>query len=196
MLLYRVFRVGFRVFFKAVFRYEVHGLDNVPAEGPTILCANHISNWDPPLIGSPLARPVHYMAKEELFRIPVFGWLIRQFGAFPVKRGGVSKESIRLSLGLLREGKVMGIFPEGTRKNRGGEGKKGAAMLALRSGATVIPVAIVGNYRLFRKMRLYYGKPVDLSEFAEGGPDVLEAATDKIMKAIREMIRKEKADRN
>lgn len=193
MLLYKVFRAGFRVIFKTVFRWQIYGLDNIPAEGPTILCSNHLSNWDPPLIGSPLVRPVHYMAKEELFRVPVLGWLIRQFGAFPVKRGGVSKESIRLSISLLREGKVMGVFPEGTRKNAGGEGKKGAAMLALRSGATVIPVAIVGNYKPFHAIRVYYGKPVDLSEFTGGGSEVLEAATEKIMETIREMVRKETA---
>lgn len=196
MLLYKVFRAGFRVIFKTVFRWEIHGLANIPAEGPTILCSNHISNWDPPLIGSPLDRPVHYMAKEELFKVPVVGWLIRQFGAFPVKRGGVSKESIRLSIGLLRSGKVMGVFPEGTRKNAGGEGKKGAAMLALRSGAAVIPVAIVGDYKPFRKIRVFYGSPVDLSEFEGGGAETLEAATDKIMTTIRDMVRKEKSDRN
>lgn len=196
MLLYTVFRTGFRVLFKTIFRWEIHGLENIPAAGPTILCANHISNWDPPFIGSPLDRPVHYMAKEELFRVPVFGWLIRQFGAFPVRRGGVSKESIKLALQLLGQGRVMGVFPEGTRKNTGGVGKKGAAMLALKSGATVIPVAIVGNYKPFRKMKVFYGKPVDLSEFAEGGADVLEAATDKIMAAIRSMIREEKIDSN
>src|SRR5690606_27525178 len=127
-------------------RLEAKGLENIPESGPVILCANHISNFDPPVVGIPVNRKVHYMAKQELFNIPGFGWLIHKLGAFPVKRGGVSKESIRLSIQLLKDGNVLGIFPEGTRKNAGGMGKKGAAMLAIKAQATVIPVGIVGSY--------------------------------------------------
>lgn len=196
MLLYRTFRSCFRVVFRVFYRWEAIGLENIPSQGPVILCSNHISNWDPPFIGSPLTRKVHYMAKDELFRLPVFGWILLQIGAFPVKRGGVSKESIKLAIKLLRNGEVMGIFPEGTRKNAGGMGKKGAASLALKSGAAVIPVAIVGRYKIFRKMTVIYGPPVDLSEFSDGSSESLEAATEKIMKTIREMISKKKAESN
>jgi len=192
VLLYRTFRFGFRVLFRVLYRTEIIGLSHIPDEGAVVLCSNHISLLDPPFMGTPVRRKVHFMAKEELFKIPVFGWGIRQVGAFPVKRGGVSKESIKLAIQLLRDGKVMGIFPEGTRKNSGGMGKKGAAMLALKSGAAVVPVAIVGNYKPFRKMTVIYGKPVDLTEFSEGGSEQLEAATDKIMSVIRRMI----AERN
>jgi 1-acyl-sn-glycerol-3-phosphate acyltransferase len=192
-MLYRFFRVLFRIFFKVLYRLEVIGKKNVPAEGAVILCANHISNLDPPIVGTPLDRKVHYMAKIELFQIPVFGWLIRQFGAFPVKRGGVSKESIRTALQLLKENKVLGIFPEGTR-NAGGMGKKGAASLAIRSNATVIPVAIVGEYKLFRKMKIVYGPPVSLDEFKEDpSSEALEQATDKIMNEIRSIIARHSA---
>ncbi|WJH34218.1 lysophospholipid acyltransferase family protein [Paenibacillus aurantius] len=187
-MLYRIFRFLFKLLFVGIYRLEVIGRENVPAHGPVVLCANHTSNLDPPLVGVPLKRKVHYMAKEELFRVPVLGWLISRFGAFPVKRGGVSKESIRLAIQLLKENRMMGIFPEGSRSNAGGMGKKGAAMLALRSNATVIPVAIVGEYIPFRKMTIIYGKPVDLSEFAGGGSESLEAATDKIMNTIRQMV--------
>jgi len=100
----------------------------------------------------------------------------------------VSKESIRLSIQLLKDGNAMCIFPEGTRKNAGGVGKKGAAMLALRSNAVVIPVAIIGDYKPFRRMAVYYGKPVDLSEYTQGTSENLEAATDKIMSEIRAMV--------
>lgn len=197
MLLYRSFRAGFRGLFRIIFRWEVIGADHVPSSGGVVLCANHISLWDPPFVGSPLNRTVHFMAKAELFNIPVFGWGIRQVGAFPVKRGGVSKESIKLALQLLKDGKVLAVFPEGSRSNSGGMGKKGAAMLALKSGATVIPAAIIGGYKLFRKQTVIYGKPVDLSEFADGGSDQLEAATEKIMEAIRQMISdKKKQDSN
>lgn len=187
MIIYRIGRVICRLFFKAIYRMEVIGAANVPAEGPVILCANHISYLDPPFVGTPLNRKVHYMAKAELFRIPLLGPLITNLGAFPVKRGGVGKETIRHALKLLEEGKVMGIFPEGTRG--GSIGKKGAASLALKSGATVIPVAIVGNFKPFRKMKIVFGKPVDLTDFRkEANSEALVMATDRIMSAIRELI--------
>lgn len=154
-----------------------------------VLCANHTSNWDPPVLGTPLERKVHYMAKAELFEVPVLGYVLPRIGAFPVKRGGVSKESIRLSIQLLKDGNMLGIFPEGTRSNAGGMGKKGAASLAIKSGATVIPAAIIGSYKPFSRMKVVYGPPVDISEFADNGPEGLEQATDKIMTTIRSMVK-------
>jgi 1-acyl-sn-glycerol-3-phosphate acyltransferase len=189
MMLYRIGRVVCRLFFGFFFRLRATGMSNIPREGPVILCSNHISTLDPPIIGTPLERNIHFMAKAELFRIPLFSALIRSLGAFPVKRGGVSKESIRHALRLLEEGGMMGIFPEGSRRGDG-MGKKGAASLALRSGATVIPVAIIGNYKLFRQMRVVYGKPIDLTEFRESDrSDALEQATEHIMASIRQLLR-------
>lgn len=187
-MFYTFIRAILRGFFFLFYSLEANGKGNVPESGPVILCSNHISTMDPPVVGIPLERKVHFMAKAELFKVPVLGGIIKRLGAFPVKRGGVSKESIRYSIDLLKSGQVMGIFPEGTRKNPGGMGKKGAAMLAMKSGAAVIPVAIIGTYKPFRKMRIYYGAPVDLREFEVDGSDQLEAATEKIMSVIREMI--------
>jgi 1-acyl-sn-glycerol-3-phosphate acyltransferase len=186
-MLYRLGRALFRIYFYTLCRLRVIGKQNVPTEGPVVLCANHTSLLDPPLLGSPLHRKVHFMAKAELFDVPVLGTVISKVGAFPVKRGGVSRESIRLATSLLKEGKVMGIFPEGSRSNSGGMGQKGAASLALKSGATVVPVAIIGNYSFFRRMTIVYGNPVDLSEFAGASSDDLEQATNKIMAYIRHM---------
>lgn len=189
-MLYSTLRALFYFIFRTLFRLQVIGKENVPVGVPVILCANHTSNMDPPLLGSPLSgRRVHYMAKAELFEVPVLKWALPRISAFPVKRGGVSKESIRLCLQLLKENNIIGIFPEGSRNNAGGMGKKGAAMLALKSNATVIPAAIVGGYKPFRKMKLVYGKPVDISEFADAGAEGLEQATDKIMKVIRSMVK-------
>jgi 1-acyl-sn-glycerol-3-phosphate acyltransferase len=187
-MLYRFARGLLRLLFFLFFRLESHGKVNVPANGPLILCGNHRSMFDPFMLGTPLKRELFFMAKEELFRIPIIGWFIKRVHAFPVKRGGVSKESIRLSIQLLKDGNAMCIFPEGTRNNAGGVGKKGAAMLALKSNAVVIPVAIIGDYKPFRRMAVYYGKPVDLSEYTQGTSENLEAATDKIMSEIRAMV--------
>ncbi|MCR8642316.1 1-acyl-sn-glycerol-3-phosphate acyltransferase [Paenibacillus sp. N1-5-1-14] len=185
-MFYRVVRRLLIMVFAVIFRMKTEGLHNIPKDGPVLLCSNHISLLDPPVVGVPLNRKVHFMAKAELFDIPVLGIIIRNLGAFPVKRGGVSKESIRHSINLLKEGNVMGIFPAGTRNNTEGMGKKGAAMFAIKSGAVVIPAAIVGNYKLFRPMMVRYGKPVDLSDCS----DDLELATEKIMVSIRELAAK------
>lgn len=187
-MLYTTLRATFHFLFRVLYRLRVIGLENIPEGKPVILCANHTSNFDPPLLGSPLTtRRVHYMAKAELFEVPVLGWVLPRICAFPVKRGGVSKESIRLSLQLLQDNNILGIFPEGSR-NAGGMGKKGAASLALKSGAVVVPSAIVGGYKLFRPMTLVYGKPLDLSEYRAMGSEGAEQATDKIMNEIRALV--------
>lgn len=189
-MIYNICRGALRLIYKGLFRLEAVGLEHIPEEGGVLLCSNHISNLDPPTVGILLKRKVHFMAKKELFDVPVLGGLIKQLGAFPVKRGGVSKESIKTALNILRSGNVMGIFPEGRRSQgeEGGIGKRGAATFALRSDAAVIPVAIVGNYKLFRKTRVIYGAPLDLSEFKEGGvADAAEQATERIMSRISEL---------
>ncbi len=192
-MLYRSLRVLSRIVYKLVFRLEAIGVENVPAEGPVILCSNHISVMDPPTIGTPLNREIRFMAKQELFEIPLFGRFITKLGAFPVKRGGISKQSMRTALEILKSGQVLGIFPEGTRKNPG-VGKRGAATFALRSKAVVIPVAIIGNYRLFRKMKIVYGEPVDLDDLAQDeSPDRLEKATERIMERIHTLINEHRA---
>ncbi|WP_138492975.1 lysophospholipid acyltransferase family protein [Paenibacillus pinistramenti] len=188
-MIYRLCRFIAKVIYKLLFRIEAVGLEHIPQEGGVLLCSNHISNFDPPSVGILLKRKVHFMAKAELFNVPLLGKLIKALGAFPVKRGGVSKESIKISLKLLREGHVMGIFPEGTRHAAADAAvKKGAANFALRSGAVVIPVAILGNYKLFRKVRVVYGPPVDLDEFRENPTgDAVDIATERIMSSIRQL---------
>jgi 1-acyl-sn-glycerol-3-phosphate acyltransferase len=139
------------------------------------------------MVGSAIERKVHFMAKYELFKIPIFGKIFYQLGAFPVKRGGVSKESFKTAITLLDSGKVMCMFPEGTRNSSTGTMYKGAARIALKSNATVIPVAIVGKYKWFRPMKIVYGAPLDMSEFHQKTSEDIENATEKIMSTIRTM---------
>jgi len=188
---YRIFRGFFRIIFSLVFRWQVIGREHISKEGPVILCANHISLWDPPLLGSGIERQVNFMAKEELFRIPGLNFLLVKFGAFPVKRGAGDRAAIRATLKLLEEGKIFGIFPEGTRSKTGevGEGMPGVAMFALKSEADVIPVAIIGPYRMFRPIKIVYGKPIDLTQLREAktGSDTLKVTSDLIMAHIKEL---------
>lgn len=182
----------FRAIFRLFYRWQVIGRENVPADGSVILCANHISLWDPPLLGCGIERMVHFMAKEELFKIPVISFLITRFGAFPVKRGAGDRAAIRSTLKILEEGKILGIFPEGTRSKTGevGQGMSGIAMFAMKSDAQVVPVAIVGPYRLFRPVTIIYGKPIDLSSYKEGksSGETLKEVTELIMQNIRNLI--------
>jgi 1-acyl-sn-glycerol-3-phosphate acyltransferase len=187
-MFYRICRVLSRIIFFLLYRLKAIGVEHVPSSGPVVLCSNHLSNIDPVLLATPLNRKVRYMAKAELFSVVGLRWLIVKFGAFPVKRGGVSKESIRTALNILENGEVLGIFPAGTRSNTVGMGKKGAASLALKTNATVIPVAIVGNYVPFRRMTVAYGRPLDLSEFSAATSEDLELATERIMQAISQLL--------
>lgn len=188
-MLYRICRGLLRVLCWLLFRLEARGIHNIPSDGPVVLCSNHKSVIDPVTLGTWVPRKVHYMAKAELFKVPLLGPLIRSLGAFPVKRGGVSKEAIRTAISLLEEGKVMGIFPEGTRNENVGMGKRGAVAMAIRAKAQVVPVAIVGDYRIFRKMIVVYGAPIDMAPFIEQGTtESMEAATELIMSRIRQMV--------
>ncbi|CAH8771480.1 lysophospholipid acyltransferase family protein [Paenibacillus dendritiformis] len=190
-MFYTMIRALLRLIYRVLFRLEASGKEHVPKEGGVVLCSNHISLLDPPAIGILLKRRIRFMAKAELFNIPVFGAAIKALGAFPVKRGGVGKETIRTAFQLLQDGDIMGIFPEGTRNtDQSTAAKKGAAMIALRSGAAVVPVAIIGSYKLFRKTRVVYGPPIDMSDLLEQkGSDVLEQATDRIMDHINRLKR-------
>ncbi|MCX7568957.1 lysophospholipid acyltransferase family protein [Tumebacillus sp. DT12] len=191
-MLYGFFRALFRGYFQVFHRWQVSGAENVPQNGAVIIAANHISNLDPPLVGSGCRRKVNFMAKAELFKIPVLGWLIRDFGAFPVRRGAGDRAALRTVFKLLDEGQVLGLFPEGTRSKSGEveEGQSGAATFALRSGATVVPAAIIGPVKLFKPLRLVYGKPVDLSRFqgVKANKEIIAEATEEIMNAIETLI--------
>ena len=128
---------------------KVEGLNNLPRQGAVIVAANHVSFWDPVIVAMVAHRPVHYIAKAELFNNKILGTLFNKLNAFPVKIGTPDRKAIRYALHLLEEGKVLGIFPEGTR-NRNDEDMKaasGIALFALKSGAPVVPVACRGTKR-------------------------------------------------
>ena len=156
--------------------------------GGLIVAANHISNLDPPILGASLPRPVWYMAKKELFRIPVLAPLIERLNAFPVDRQAGGTAAVRASLRLLKEGKCVGIFPEGGRNVRGtNEEKAGAAFLAAASGVPVVPAAIVGTRRLrpFGRVTVVFGDPLHIVRNRKSDEDDLEKGASEIMQRIR-----------
>jgi len=131
-------------------RMSVEGLENVPKSGALIVVGNHLHNADPLLISIAIPRPVHYMAKKELFTVPVIGRIIRLGGAFPVDRGTADRSAIRTADLTLKQGIAVGMFPEGTRSTTRALkfALPGAAMIAQLTGAPIVPVAIIGSERL------------------------------------------------
>lgn len=196
-----------RLIGRCVARIEVEGLEELPAErsGPLIVASNHASNADPLLIASwltpALGRPIHWLAKEEALHWPVAGAIMRANGAFGVRRGAADVEAFRTARRVLDEGRVLALFPEGTRSPDGAlrRGKDGATLLAVRTGAPILPVAIGGSHRFWPKggfMRpgarlvLRIGPPFSLPEPVRG-PDhraALQAATDELMTHIARLL--------
>lgn len=189
MDLYKIGKALVKSYFSSFYKVEVIGKEHIPKEGGVILCCNHISNLDPPLLGAYIDRRVHYMAKQELFETPILKPLLPKLGAFPVRRGMSDKRALRTAMNLIKEGNVIGLFPEGTRSKDGKlqKGLAGAGFIALRTEATVVPCAIIGPYKLFNKVKLVYGKAINFSQLREEKASADEA-TAYIMDRIRHLI--------
>ncbi len=188
MTFYDVAKVVVTGIARTLFRFRVVGAEKVPKTGPLIVAANHISNFDPPLLGIALPRPVAYMAKKELFAMPVIKQLIPRLHAYPVDREAGGTAALRASLRLLKEGRAVGIFPEGGRNVTGtNEEKAGAAFLAAASGAPVVPAAIVGTRKLrpFGRVTVVFGDPVYVKRNRQSDGGDLEKGAAEIMQRIR-----------
>ena len=135
--------------YRLLFRGRTAGNANVPMEGALVVVANHGSHLDPPLLGHALGRPVAFMAKAELFKVPLLGPIIRACGAYPVARGASDREAIRTATDRLEEGWATGVFIDGTRQANGrvNQPQPGAALLAARAGVPLLPVAIINSHR-------------------------------------------------
>jgi len=158
--LIRVVALGARFVARGVTRVRIEGdLDAIPREGPVILAANHVSNADPVIIGGwltpRLGRRIHWLGKREMFDWPVVGWMARNGGVVPVDRGGADVEAFRMAARVLEAGHVLVVFPEGTRSPTAElqQPKDGLALLALRTGATIVPIGISNTDRVWPKGR-------------------------------------------
>lgn len=162
-----VFYLGrfiFQVLFKLLWGWEIRGQENVPLTGGVIIAPNHRTNADPPMIGGAMKRPLHFMAKEELFKVPVLGFLISQTNAFPVSRGTGDVGAFKAALKLLENGESLLMFPEGTRAKDVDfrPAKQGVGMVACWAQVPVVPVRIFHPVKLssFGKLRIKFGKPM------------------------------------
>lgn len=153
---------------RLLFRVEVKGQENLPKHG-VLLCPNHASDIDPVLIGLclPIDYHLHFMAKVELFQNRLLGWFLRALGAFPVNREGTDIQAVKTAMKVIHEGENLLIFPEGTTIHGGigfhdglpAHAHSGIAMIGVRSGATLIPVFVGGEKKLFHKTTIIFGKP-------------------------------------
>lgn len=186
-MLYRFVKRLLHIIFSRYFDWDCQGAHHLPDDGPAIVVSNHVNYLDPLAMGTAFSRPLHFMAKEELFKYPVFGWLLRKVYAFPVRRGKSDRRAIRTALKILDEGHVLALFPEGTRSATGDlqELQRGAAMLALRSGAPVIPMVILGAHEALaggRKLprrgplTVRVGPPLHLQNAASDSNAITEAS--------------------
>jgi 1-acyl-sn-glycerol-3-phosphate acyltransferase len=186
-------------------RLELHGVENIPSSGPVILAANHLSNADPVIVAAVLPRATVFMAKEELLRIPGMHWVVVNFGSFTVRRGAADREAIRLAIEALEQGKALGVFPEGTRSRSGalGEPHAGVGMLALRTGAPVVPIAISGTDQvspskmLWRRPRIivHVGEPIPSERVSGALRGAAQEYTERVMDAIAALLPEEQRGR-
>ncbi len=165
-MLYAVVKIVLKIFLLFVFRVKVEGRENVIGGG-AILAANHSSNWDPVLVAATCPRSLAFMGKKELFKNKLIGFLLKKIGAFPVNRGKGDIGAVKTALTILKNEKLMIMFPEGTRVKRGEkiEAKPGVVMISTHSKVPVIPVNISGNFRWMAKVKVTYGDPIYLDEY-------------------------------
>ncbi len=198
-----VFVSAILVFFgKIYFRLEVKGLENIPATGAVIVAPAHRSNLDPPAVGIMSSRQLHFMAKHTLFSVPILGAAIRKLNAFPVKRGAFDRTAMEYSFELLRQGRPLLIFPEGTRSRDGLLQKPlaGVGMMVAKAKVPVVPCYIHGSYEAYpRKMKfplphkvtVIFGEKIDYSVLLKDetiNKETYERIANEIMEHIRKLI--------
>jgi 1-acyl-sn-glycerol-3-phosphate acyltransferase len=182
--------------FVGLFRVTLLGAERIP-RGGVILAGNHLSYADPVLLWSKSPRPVHFMARSDLWETTILGWGLDHFWAFPVKRGAADREALQKAGEYLKAGEPVGIFPEGTRKFKGdNEAHGGAAFLAIRNDVPIVPIGIAGTDRIkppgsrrlrFPKVVMVVGEPIDPATFSAGGrKERVEALTAEVMLRIEQ----------
>ncbi|MCI8965942.1 MAG: 1-acyl-sn-glycerol-3-phosphate acyltransferase [Clostridia bacterium] len=176
---------------KIMYRVEIEGIENIPKNEGVILCGNHIHALDAPVLIVKSKKEICFMAKEELFKNPIFKMMANMYGVFPVSRGRKDTDAIRKSLEILKQNRILGIYPEGTRNGieKGIKPKNGAVNIAIRTNTKIVPFGVKGNFKLFSKVKYTFGKPMDLSGYKGNSHDkeVIDILTNELMAKIVEL---------
>jgi 1-acyl-sn-glycerol-3-phosphate acyltransferase len=157
--------------------WEVRGRESIPRAGGLIVAANHISYWDPPVVGAAIPREAHYLAKQELFSVPILGPLIRSVNSIPIRRGGIDLSGLSRAIEVLEKGGVLLVFPEGSRMKDGAlhPSRPGLGLMAVQTGAPVVPCYVSGTNRPRRwllrreRLRVWFGPARRWQELADAG---------------------------
>ena len=205
-MLLRAYRRAILIFDKVCFlvyarKLEIIGRENAPTEGPLIVASNHLNNADPPVVALAFSRFPTFMAKREMLSWPILGPGFRIFGAFPVRRGGADLSAIRAATEVVNEGRMLVMFPEGTRSRTGGltKGHPGTALIALRTGAPIVPVAVTGTETItwpwifikplsIKRITITLGEPFTLPPVEKIDSEAASEATELIMRKIAELL--------
>ena len=187
-----VLKIVLYPFYRLLFWYSVTGRENIPKTGGVIFSSNHLSYLDPVLWIIVIRRRIRFMAKQELFKNPLLGWFLRRMDVFGVERGSGDMAAVKTAIRVVRNGEILGLYPEGTRSKDGkpGRAKTGVALIAKAAKCDVVPAAVIcrGKLRPFKRIRLVVGKPVSYQEIIDRAPDnsreSLRAAADYIMGQI------------
>lgn len=172
-MIYEIAKFLIKCYYKMRFKITIIGEDRVPPSGPVMLCSNHVSDFDPPLIGLALDRQLSFFAKSELFDLPVIGKVFPSLNAIPVSRGKSDRAALKTSINALKEDRCLLIFPEGHR-NKGDikqlqNLQEGASFIASKSEAPIVPVIIKGEYNRKNGVTIVFGKPINTEEFLQAG---------------------------
>ncbi len=190
-MLYQVARTAVKTLYSLLFRIKIYGEENIPTHGGIIFCPNHISNHDAIIVAISQKRNLSFMGKDSVFAIPVLGWILRKIGAFPVKRGTGDIGAVRKAIEVVQNQNALVMFPEGTRNKTDDlllEFKTGAALVAKKGNAKIVPMAILGNYRLFSTVTIQFGTPVSADSYGEK-PDLHQMMTD-VKEQVAQMLTK------
>ncbi len=191
---YKIIRWIFNFVTYTLIGMKVYGEEHIPDKGPFIIVCNHASYFDPPLVGTAVRHHlIHFMAKEELFRNPLMNWFLRYVHTFPVYRGRIDRRAIMESFRVLKQGEVLGIFPEGTSKDQGILGKfhDGFAGIAMKAGVPVLPAAVINSRPLPKKkgpVCVVFGEPVMPPRGMHADKEEVKAFTDEIRNIVLAML--------
>lgn len=185
----------YKFVFTFIYRVKITGRKNFPKKGGVLIASNHLSNADPPLVGSCLWKPIHFMAKKELFSSPVGGWILKAVNAFPVKRGGMDMGAIRTVNKLLSDGEAVLLFPQGGRRSEDNfEVKSGIGMLSCRSQVPIVPCCIKNSNKMnkFKRLEVHFLEPVYPPE--KYTQDTYDDLTNKVVSEMKEALAKKQSD--
>lgn len=173
---------------KIIYRVKIEGLDNVPKDSACIICGNHVHALDAPALMATVNRNINFMAKEELWKSAGFRFMTMCYNVFPVKRGKNDLDAVKTALTILKKNEILGMYPEGTRNGlaRGIKPKNGAVNIAIRAGVPIVPFAVIGDFKPFKKIIYRFGEPMDFSSYKEHAKEkeVVDSLTKQVMDKV------------